>query len=98
MTRSATQSELRTSGRQRRGLDAFAHRVAHRHVAVGVKRNRPDSVVVIVRPTRRGNWAAPTGEIAREQRIHRRWDVIMLPRQQHGLVGELAAGEEKTTG
>jgi hypothetical protein len=34
-------SELRWRLRQRRGIDAFAHPVVHRHVAYGVHANFP---------------------------------------------------------
>src|SRR5208283_5316734 len=94
---SSRSSEFRTGGRQRRRVDALAQRVIHRQVTVGIQRHRPDGVVVIVRPTRCRGWAPTIRKIAREQRIYRRWDVIVLPRHQHGLIGELAAVEEKTT-
>jgi len=43
-------SELGTGGRKLGGIDALAHRVVHRQVAIGVERHRPDAVVIGVRP------------------------------------------------
>src|ERR1019366_562673 len=61
-------SESMTRGRQRRGVDAFAQRVVHRQVALGVKRHLPDGVVVVGRPSGHG-WAGVGLEIGRDQRI-----------------------------
>src|SRR5664279_628259 len=87
-------SKLRRRVRQRRGTNAFAHPVVHRQVAYGVKLHRPDGVIVGVRPLV-GRWSHV---IAGEQPIYGPWDVIVLPAHQHGLIGELAAVEEKITG
>ena len=43
-------------------------------------------------------WAGVGLEIARDQRIYRLLDLNVLPRQQHGLIGEFAAVEEQLTG
>src|ERR1022692_4372703 len=87
---------MRSRGRQRRGIDAFAGCVVNGQVAVSVKLHRPDGVEVVVRPLERRWWDG--GVIAREQRIYGCWNMIVFPPYQQALIRKCTAGKEKIAG
>ena len=70
-----------------------------RRVALRIEFDRPYRVVVGVRPAarrrprRRQQWNVAA--VARQQLIDQRPDMPGLPRQQNGLIGKSAAGEEE---